>query len=332
MSEIVPHNNTELDRRQEQNGYVPVALLQDAGERAQRSLLDFFEVELANENTQRAYSRAVRRFFAWCQSSDLDIQHVHPSDVARYFREVHPGAPASKRQERAAIRRLFDWLVKDQVIPFNPASSVRLKRYSVRTGKTPILDNADMKRLLESIETKTISGLRDRAIIGAMFYTFCRVGALVKIQTGDYYHHGRRSFLRLREKGGKEIEAPVHHALQGLLDAYLQAARLQMAFDAEDEAAPLFRSLSPKRTLTSKALDTSAVRYMVKRRIRKAGLYGKISPHSFRGTGITNYLEHGGQVEHAQHLAAHADPRTTKLYDRRQERVSLDEVERIRLD
>ena len=188
-----------------------------------------------------------------------------------------------------------------------------------------------MKRLLESIEVETISGLRDRALIGAMFYTFCRVGALVKVQIGDYYHHSRRSFLRLREKGGKEIEVPVHHALQELLDAYLQAARLQMAF-AEDETAPLFRSLSPKRTLTSRALDTSAVRYMVKRRIKKAGLYGKILPHSFRGTGITNYLEHGGQVEHAQHLAAHADPRTTKLYDRRQERVSLDEVERIRLD
>ena len=326
MSELVPHESTALERNQAAGAYVPAALLKDAGERAQRSLLDFFEVELVGENTRRAYGRAVRRFFAWCQASGLDIKHVHPSDVARYFREAHPGAPASKRQERAAIRRLFDWLVKDQVLPFNPASSVRLKRYSVRTGKTPILDNADMKRLLESIETDTISGLRDRALIGAMFYTLCRVGALVKIQAGDDYHHGRRSFLRLRERGGKEIEAPVHHALQGLLDAYLHAARLQVAFDHEEATAPLFRSLSPRRTLTSQALDTSAVRYMAKRRIRKAGLYGRISPHSFRGTGITNYLEH------AQHLAAHADPRTTKLYDRRQERVSLDEVERIRLD
>ena len=268
MSELVPRKDTSVERRQEQNGYVPAALLQDAGERAQRSLLDFFEVELANENTRRAYGRAARRFFAWCQASDLDIKQVHPSDVARYFREVHSGAPASKRQERAAIRRLFDWLVKDQVLPFNPASSVRLKRYSVRTGKTPILDNADMKRLLESIEIDTISGLRDRTIIGTMFYTFCRVGALVKIQTGDYYHHGRRSFLRLREKGGKEIEAPVHHALQGLLDAYLQAARLQMAFDAEDESAPLVSwskrsfgcgsSLSPRSSRSRKSRSAAS--------------------------------------------------------------------------
>lgn len=191
--------------------------------------------------------------------------------VAAYI-ETHPGSPPTVKQHLAAIRALFDFLVRHGVLPHNPA-----------------------------------------ALVGAV------TGMCVR----DYHHVGRRSRIRLLEKGGKHHEAPAHHALQAHVDANLASAELQ------EPTPPLFQTVTRQRALGIRAMTPRDVQRMLARRARQARVAGSFSPHSFHATGITIYLGNGGTVEHAQRIAAHASPRTTKMYDHTDDRVVLDEVERI---
>ena len=220
---------------------------------------------------------------------------------------------------------LFDWLVIGQVVPTNPAGSVRGPRYSYKKGKTPVLSREDARALLDSIDASALIGLRDRALIGLMVYSFARIGAVLGMRVSDYYQNGRRSWIRLHEKGGKFHEVPVHHNADDYLHAYIAAAGI-----AHESKQPLWRTAGGRTgRLTGNALQSREALAMIKRRAKAAGLPAGVCNHTFRATGITAYLENGGTIENAQAIAAHESPRTTKLYDRRSDQISLDEIERI---
>ena len=172
-------------------------------------------------------------------------------------------------------------------------------------------------------ERPHLVGLRDRALIGVMVYTFARVNAVIGMKVKDYYTQGRRGWVRLHEKGGKEHDVPCHHSLEKLLDEYLAAAGI-----AGDAQGSLFRTAG-RKTGRAQAMWQQDVYRMIQRRAKAAGIKTKIGNHTFRATGITAYLKNNGTLEHAQTLANHASPRTTKLYDRRTDEISLDEVEKI---
>ena len=211
-----------------------------------------------------------------------------------------------------------------QILPFNPASSVRGPRHTVRKGKTPVLAAEEARALLDVIDVSTLMGLRDRALIGLMVYTFARVGAATGMRIEDVYIQGRRTWVRLQEKGGKQHEMPCHHNLDEYLNAYLEA--LQSA----DRKAFLFRSAVGRTgTLATTPMGQADVYRMIERRALKAEVQTRIGCHSFRATGVTEYLRNGGKLEVAQQMANHESARTTGLYDRRQDQVSLDEVEQI---
>jgi site-specific recombinase XerC len=220
---------------------------------------------------------------------------------------------------------LFDWLVVGQVVPFNPASSVRGPRFSSKKGKTPVLSAEEARQLLDAIDTSTIVGLRDRALIGLMVFTFARVGAATGMDVEDWYFQGRRWWVRLHEKGGKRHEMPAHHNLEGYMAAYIDAAGIVRESDT-----PLFRTAKGKtQQLTERRITQPEVYLMIRRRASAAGIKTLIGCHTFRATGITAYLTNGGKLEVAQRMAAHESARTTGLYDRRGDEISLDEVERI---
>ena len=231
-------------------------------------------------------------------------------------------APTIK-QHLAAIRRLFDWLVIGQVIPTNPATSVRGPTHVVRTGKTPVLQPAEARQLLDTIDTATLRGLRDRALLAVMVYSFARVSAVVGMRVEDYYQQGKRWWLRLQEKGGKHHAVPVHHKAEAYLDAYLDAAGI-----AAEKDAPLWRSIPRAGGMGARRLSRVDVFRMIKRRIKTVGL-GEANCHTFRATGITAYLLNGGTLERAQAIAAHESPRTTKLYDRTADEVTIEDIEKI---
>jgi integrase/recombinase XerD len=305
--------------------YLP-ALISREGGKASTRFLEFFTVNIRNPNTRLAYAKAVGQFLAWCDERRQGLFDIEPMVVAAYVEQLtRERAPQTVKQHLAAIRMLFDWLVVGQIVSSNPASSVRGPRYSIKKGKTPVLSAADARRLLDSIDTGHVVGLRDRALIGLMVYSFARVSAVVKMRVGDYYPNGKRYWIRLHEKGGKFHEVPVHHTAEEYLDAYVVAAGI-----AGEKNKPMFRTTRGRtRELTERALDRFEAHKMIKRRAGKAGLPAGITCHTFRATGITAYLENGGTIEHAQQIAAHESPRTTKLYDRTSDVISLDEIERI---
>ena len=306
------------------SGPILPVLIAQAGDHAAKRFLEFFTANIRNKNTRAAYAQAVGQFLQWCEDRGLTLRQIEPMTVAAYV-ESHPGSDPTRKQHLAAVKMLFDWLVTGQVVAHNPAASVRGPKHVVRKGKTPVLTAEEARQLLDSIDTSHVVGLRDRALIAVMVYSFARVSAVVGMKVEDYYGNGKRWWLRLHEKGGKFHEVPAHHNAEAYLDAYIEAAGI-----AEDGKGPLFRSArGTTRTLTDRPLRRNNALDMVKRRARDAGLSGRICNHTFRATGITAYLENGGTIENAQAIAAHESPKTTKLYDRTSDAITLDEVERI---
>ncbi len=300
-------------------------IITSEGGNASRRFIEFFTANIRNKNTRLAYAKAVSLFFDWCEGRGLSLGRLQPTVVAIYIEKLQQthSVPTVK-QHLAAIRMLFDWLVLGQVIPMNPASSVRGPKYVSKRGKTPVLTAQQARQLLDSIDISTVIGLRDRALIGVMVYSFARVGAVVGMRVEDYYQSGKRWWLRLHEKGGKRHEVPAHHNAEAYLDAYLDAARI-----SEEKKGQLFRTVDRKRQLSEEPMYRVDVLRMIKRRASEAGLPESTCCHTFRATGITAYLENGGTIENAQAIAAHESPRTTKLYDRTSDEITLDEVERI---
>jgi len=291
-----------------------------------RRTLEFFTANIRNPNTRKAYARAVEEFASWCGVNGLhELGAIEPTHVAAYVEQLQLRlSPPSVKLSLAALRMLFDWLVVGQVMPMNPASSVRGPRHSVRKGKTPVLAAEEARALLDAIDVSTLAGLRDRALVGLMVYSFARVGAAIGMRVEDVYVQGRRTWIRLHEKGGKVHEMPCHHNLDEYLHAYIDQASLA------DAKGWLFRSAAGRTgQLSQRPMRQADVYRMIARRALAAQVRTKIGCHSFRATGITEYLRNGGKLEIAQQMANHESSRTTGLYDRRQDQVSLDEVERI---
>jgi integrase/recombinase XerD len=265
------------------------AIIADCGEGTCRRFIEFFTVNIRNPNTRKAYYRAVSNFLNWCEARGIKFEQIGPVVVAAYI-EQNTASPPTVKQHLAAIRMLFDWLVVGNAVPVNPALSVRGPKYVLRKGKTPVLSKDQTRMLLESIDISSVVGLRDRALIATMVYSFARVGAVVGMQVGDYYENGKRWWLRLHEKGGTFHEVPAHHKLEEYIDTYINISGLW-----EDTKGPLFRTvLGKSQRLTNNYMAPADVYRMIRRRAKQAGITTPIGCHTFRAIGITNYLENGG--------------------------------------
>src|SRR6267143_1636137 len=203
-----------------------------------------------------------------------------------------------------------------------------IRRPAVKTGKTPVLEGIEWRKLLDSIPATTLRDLRDRALIATLTYSFARINAALKMKVEDLRPRGAAWTIRLHEKGGKQHAMPCHHALAEALRAYIDTAGI-----VEDRKGWLFRTSSGHdgNVLSEQHMTQPDAWRMIRRRAKAAGIAAEIGCHTFRATGITAYLANGGALEHAQEMAAHESPRTTKLYARTKERLTQDEVERIRL-
>ncbi|MFW8609895.1 tyrosine-type recombinase/integrase [Rhizobium beringeri] len=303
------------------------SVISAAGDRTAYRFLEFFTAQIRNPNTRRAYTRSVGQFCLWLDERGVrTITAVSSVHVAAYIEALSRDLSApTVKQHLAAIRSLFDWLARGGDLPFNPASAVRGPKHSVKTGKTPVLTPEEARTLLDSIDVSTPIGLRDRALISLMVYSFARVGAASKMKIEDVFTQNRRLWVRLHEKGGKRHEMPCHHNLEAYLHAYIDGCGL-----AGDPKGPLFRTIGRRtKRLTETPLDQSGAYYMIGCRVAAAGIATRIGNHSFRATGITAYLKNSGTLEKAAIMANHSSTRTTQLYDRRRDDVTLDEIERV---
>ena len=322
------------------NGFVLPAVIADQGGKAAERFFTFFTDTIPNANTRAAYYRNAMRFFAWTHAKGLSLPAIRSYHVSAYLAELAADhATPTVKQHLAAIRMLFDWLIVGQVLEMNPAAAVRAAKHVVKKGKTPVLKADEARQLLDSIPLKigpepkegeedkrpaSLIGLRDRALIAVMVFSFARISAALGMKVEDYYTEGRRGWFRLHEKGGKRHEVPTHHNAEDYLDAYLAATGI-----AGERKTPLFRTIDRRRRLTARPMHRNDALRMIKQRAKAAGLPEEVCCHTFRATGITAYLENGGTIEHAQQIANHESPKTTKLYDRTSDQITLDEIERI---
>ena len=264
-------------------------------------------------------------FMTWCEGQQISLRQIAPAHVGVYLTQLNM-APASKKQVLAALRHFFDGMTTRHAIVLNPALSVRTERYSVLEGKTPEITVKQARHLLQSIDTVNLVGLRDKCIISILVYTAVRIGAVAKLCRQDFYDAGDQHFLHFIDKGGKSREIPVRHDLQNLLIDYLQRSKR----DTTTNASALFKTAHRQaKQLSELAMTENDIGRMVKRRIKMAGLPNQLSAHSFRVATITDLLSQGVPLEDVQNLAGHADPRTTRLYDRRQRKITRNIVERI---
>jgi len=325
---------------------LPVAIA-DQGDKAAERFFTFFTDNIPNPNTRDAYYRDAMRFFACTHRLGLALPTIKSYHVSAYLAELtltgkaQPASTSTVKQHLASLRMLFDWLILGQVIDANPAAAVRAPKHVVKKGKTPVLKADEARQLLDSIPLKigpepkqgepdnrppSLISLRDRALIAVMVFSFARIGVALGMKVEDYYTEGRRAWFRLHEKGGKRHEVPAHHNAEKYVDAYLDVAGIP-----GQKKTTVFRSIDTRRTLTARPMDRNDALRMIKRRARAAGLSEDVCCHTFRATGITAYLESGGTIEHAQQIANHESPKTTKLYDRTSDQIDLDEIEKIRI-
>ncbi len=209
-------------------------------------------------------------FFDWLEAKGVtQLTAVESVHVAAYIEQLQKARSAPTAKLRlAALRHLFDWMVIGQIMPVNPASAVRGPRHIVRRGKTPVLDPAEARQLIDAIDASTVIGLRDRALIGLMVYSFARIGAAIAMRVEDAYPQNRRLCVRLHEKGGKEHAMPCHHNLEPYLHEYLDGAGR-----AADLTALLFQTY--RRTtgqLTGNPLPQANAYAMIQRRAKAAGV------------------------------------------------------------
>ena len=202
----------------------PPAIVTETGKAAAFAYAEFFGAAIESPHTYRAYRHAVDRFLAWCAARGVTLPQIHPALLGEYLRKLS-GSKPTKKLHLSALRRFFDQLVFRHVIMLNPAASVRAPKHSVVEGKTPALSVEQARRLLASIDTTHVVGLRDRAIIATLIYTAARVGAVAKLRLQDYYADGNQWWFRFDEKGGKARTIPARHDVEGYIEAYVQRGR-----------------------------------------------------------------------------------------------------------
>ena len=325
-----------------------------ASDHVRLTLETFFKAEVRNPNTRRAYQNGAKDFFVYLSAcSHVDtLEAINAMQVSGWLDAMQARGLSTPtiKQRLAGLRRMFNALVRAQVLRVNPAAVVRGPTHSVRKGKTPVLTGAQTQQLLNGIDTSTLLGLRDRAMIAVMAYSFARIGAVTALQIRHTFRQQGRLWLRLSEKGGNSHDVPCHHHLETYLAEWLAAvghadkplAPLFQTFTWEPKPKPTCSSVDPstprqadtstrqRRILSGQPMTQAMTWEMLQRRANAAGIDTAVCNHTFRATGITAYLTHGGTIERAAVIAGHRSTRTTQLYDRRADDVTLDEIEKIR--
>jgi|ERR1019366_8101079 site-specific recombinase XerD len=304
------------------------SILRLAGPEVVLSTEAFFNTTIRNGHTRLAYWAALRQFFTWCEGRALGLNEILPRLVAEYFGELSTAgiSSATSRQHLSALRRFFDVLQVNALVPLNPVAPVHLVSFGAAGGTTPEIGVGDARKLLASIDVSHVVGLRDLAVLATLVYTAVRAGAVSRLRREDLREMEGQWILHFTEKRGRLLDIPVRQGLLKILHAYLDGAALR---DASAET-PLFRSADGRtQTLTEKPFHANDICKMMKRRLRDSGLPPHLSPHSIRVTTITDLLAQGVPLYDVQHLAGHADPRTTALYDRNPRNVAEAVVDKI---
>ncbi len=258
------------------------------------------------ERTRRAYGVDLGQFVEWADGRGLELAGVRHRDVRRYgagLSSAGAGA-ATVARKLAAIRALFDFLVRSERVGQNPADLVSSPK---REEKLPrVLSGEQMRALLERIPARTPLELRDRAMLELAYSCGLRSEEIVNLDRDSFDFETEQ--LRVLGKGSKERLLPVGEPAQRALRRYLEKGRHALASDPREQA--LFLSKSGRR------LSGSDVTRRLALWVREAALAAGVSPHSLRHSFATHLLEGGADLRTIQELLGHASISTTQIYTR----------------
>ncbi len=285
-------------------------------------------VRTPSRQTQMNYQRDLQQFvrFMKIDPGRLDeLTRIRPAHVAAWRDRLQQAGRSNStiRRKMTVLRSLFSYLQVYGYTGANPAHGKFVKVPPVpRDGKTVGLSPADCRRLLDAPVPTAPLGVRDRAILGVLAYSACRVGELVRLRVGDFKTNGEHRVLAVYGKGGEERTVPLHLEAVERLNAWQLVTR----FD-DDRPGPLFR---PARTPRGRGYDgfdrrhlsVRSVEYMIERYARAIDLDPAVTVHSLRVTALTTARERGADIIDLQDFAGHADPRTTLTYIRSHDRLS----------
>jgi integrase/recombinase XerD len=288
------------------------------------TLLNILEGRVRNSNTRKAYKAAWRSFFQFCSEYKLELHRVKPYHFGLWLKR-HTGSVATQRQHLAAVRLLFDHLLEKGVVDINPAARAKAPRLERESAHTPVFEENEIKTFLEAIKPDSLLDKRDKALFSTLVYSWARVSAVVGLNVEDYFERKGERWLRLHEKRGKIHEVPVHSKARQAIDQWLLASN----FDS-NPSAPLFPAFGKNKKIPElRHMDRTSVWKLVQARARASGLEKRVCCHSFRATGITEYMNAGGSLDIAQRMAGHSQLSTTKIYDRSRDRLTMAEVEKV---
>ena len=268
--------------------------------------------------TRRAYRADVQHFMrtTGIRSAEELRSMDHRAVLAweAYMREVELAEASTIRRRLAALSSLFKHLITHGAADRNPVRDVERPPVNRREGSTPAFSNAQARKLLNAPKPDTVAGLRDRAILSVGLQAGFRRAEIAGLTVGDLHVNRGYDSLRIIRKGAKKAALAINPQVAQRIRAYLEAAGHGDDFDG-----PLFRPLrhNRKRQEPRRCLDPDAIDRIVRKYARRLGLIRGYSAHSMRATFITTALENGCSLEDVQRAAGHADPSTTKLYDRR---------------
>ncbi|HXR31767.1 MAG TPA: tyrosine recombinase XerC [Solirubrobacterales bacterium] len=258
----------------------------------------------AAERTRRAYAVDLGQFVEWAgDRAPADIRH---RDVRRYAAGLSSkgAAPATVARKLAAVRGLFDFLVRTERLTQNPADLVSSPK---REQKLPrVLSSEQVRTLLERIPARNPLELRDRAMLELAYSCGLRCEEIVNLDLGTLDFETEQ--LRVLGKGSKERLLPVGEPAQQALRAYAERGRNALAGDPREQA--LFLSKSGRR------LSNSDVTRRLGLWVREAALAAGVSPHALRHSFATHLLEGGADLRTIQELLGHASISTTQVYTR----------------
>jgi integrase/recombinase XerC/integrase/recombinase XerD len=258
------------------------------------------------ERTRRAYGVELGQFVSWAEGRDLGVTDVRHRDVRRYGAGLsrEGAAAATVARKLAAIRGLYDFLVRTERAGQNPADLVSSPK---REEKLPrVLTGEQMRSLLERIPARTPLQLRDRAMLELAYSCGLRCEEIVNLDLGSVDFESER--VRVFGKGSKERLLPVGEPAQRALRRYAERGRHALAADPREAA--LFLSKSGRR------LSNSDVTRRLGLWVREAALAAGVSPHSLRHSFATHLLEGGADLRAIQELLGHASISTTQVYTR----------------
>ncbi len=256
--------------------------------------------------TRHAYGVDLGQFAEWSRQAGLEPGAVRHRDVRRYGAALSAAgaAPATVARKLAAIRGLYDFLVRSERVGQNPADLVASPK---RKQKLPrVLATEQIRDLLEKIPAHTPLELRDRAMLELAYSCGLRCEEIVNLNRGSIDFESEQ--LRVLGKGSKERLLPVGEPAQLALRRYLEKGRHVLCADRDEQA--LFLSKSGRR------LSNSDVTRRLALWVRQAALAGGVSPHSLRHSFATHLLEGGADLRTIQELLGHASISTTQVYTR----------------